>query len=230
MPWRQHVLKLAKMRKGIIPGDIYAFGIYSGDSLMSICNYLVDNKIKVCNIFGFDVFRGMPHEPNEPCFQEAWKPGNFNGVDLWKMEPQEICNHLEKKVKDLFILNNQECPNVKIFPGLVEDTLIDSNMDQYNLKQCAYIDVDFDIYTPSKYALEYLFNKGLIKKNTIIGYDDWGGTPHLNYEAGESRAHKEVFLDRNIDVELLFQSQSEREWCIQTNPHIQRAYVIKGNI
>lgn len=230
MPWRQQVLKLAKMRKGIIPGDIYVFGIYSGASLMSICNYLVDNKIKICNIFGFDVFTGFPADPEEPAWQECWQEGNFNGVALWGMEPEQICSVIEKRVRQIFLDAGMDC-NVKIFAGLVQDTLNDENLKEYNLKQCSYVDCDFDTYTPTKFALDYLVKKGLIGPNTIIGLDDAGGADFWwEFKHGETRAFKESIMDKNFNTELIFQSGNKESWCIKTNPHVQQAYVIKGNV
>lgn len=227
MPWRQAMLEKAKSEHSILEnGDVYCFGIYSGQSLLSIASFYARNNIKVKNFICFDVFSGMPLETAEDIFQDAWQPGQFNGIKYWGMEIDEICHYVEKQVFKVFESYGQTT-NIIILPGLVEETLVDSVMDQFELNQCSYVDVDFDIYSPSKYALKYLVNKGLIESGTIIGYDDWGGTPWMNYENGESRAHKEVFIDNNIDTQLIFQLGDIKNWDIKNNPHIQVGFLVK---
>lgn len=224
--YRNSLLNIAKQSYEVLPDcDIFQFGVYSGQSMEIIAEFYASNGIKVNNFLGYDVFTGFPADPEEPAWQDCWSDGHFDGTLLWKMQPEKICVHLEQKIRNIFLKYNQDC-NVKIFAGLVEDTLNDENLSKLNLTQCSYVDCDFDIYTPTKFALDYLVKKNLIKSGTIVNYDDWGGSPHFNYEHGESRAHKEVFMDNNIDTKLIFETGNPKDWCIKNNPHIQKGYIL----
>ena len=144
----------------------------------------------------------MPKETEEPIFDPSWdpdiQPDAFNSVIRMNMNsPDECASHIQKNVQSSFTDSN-----VSVVAGLIQDTL----PKQKNLKKSFYIDFDFDIYSPTKFAFNYLMENNLIVEGTIIGYDDWGGTPDSNiFKYGESRAHKEICDQWGLEVEKLYE-------------------------
>lgn len=225
--WRQELLRLVNSNYEFLEGDIYCCGVWTGDSMKQIATFFAQNKIPVQNMWGFDVFTGFPLETAEPIFQENWKPGNYNAVEYCKQTVEEICFTIERDVRKIFTDHGQDC-NVKIISGLAEETVNESFLNKNKLNKCIYIDMDFDIYTPTKHVLDILVRYGIITCGSIIGFDDIGGTPWANYEHGESRAYKEVFIDNNIDTQLIFHyGPDANNWHITNNPHVQWGVLVK---
>jgi hypothetical protein len=165
-------------------------------------------------MIGFDVFSGMPNEPAEQIFQDAWLSGNFNAmVDFNAKSPREYADLLENRLSNAF-------PKIryKIYDGLVENTL-EENKDE--LPVAFYIDFDMDIYSPTRYAFDFLVSHNKIVEGTLIGYDDWGGAPHDNFQHGESRAHKEICDKYNIDAVKL--AEQDNGW-----PHKHNVWRIES--
>jgi hypothetical protein len=201
----------------------YQLGVFSGNSMRQnyrIFRYL--NKALAAG-YGFDVFTGMPKETAEPIWQDSWNPDinpdDFNIIsnsNLDKYMISSVDDHVNILKLDLYGISPETETN--IFVGLVEDTL--PPLD--NLLPAFYIDVDFDIYSPTKFALETLIEKELIIPETLIGYDDWGGTPDFNdFKYGESRAHKEIVEEFGISMKRLGQVGNEF-------PHVQTLWRVES--
>ena len=61
----------------------------------------------------------------------------------------------------------------------------------------------------------------LIVPGTLIGYDDWGGTPGFEeFKDGESRAHKEIVDEWGIKMTKLYQ-------CGNAYPHVQTVWIVE---
>ena len=61
----------------------------------------------------------------------------------------------------------------------------------------------------------------LIVPGTIIGYDDWGGTPDFDtFKYGESRAHKEIIDEWGIKMTKLLQNGN-------AYPHVQTVWIVQ---
>jgi len=211
--WRRMTFRLMGDRPLKRYGDVYQFGVFSGDSMRLIAQELCNIDVRVKNFFGFDVFTGMPPEKGEELMNDDWVEGSFNilkhgkkfGIESTNID--DIVKEIERGVEEVFFQNNKPCPNVKIFPGLVEETLTAEALSKYDIMPAMYVDVDFDLYSPSKYGLEFLLKHDIIRRNTVVGYDDWGGKPGYNtFATGESRAHKEVFVDKGVSVNLALAS------------------------
>jgi len=207
-------------------GDVYQFGVFDGSSMRILAQELCNLGIVVHNFFGFDVFTGMPPEEGEELMNDDWVEGNFNLVKHGKRfgiksdNVDDIVIEIEKSIEEVFFRNNMPIPNVRIFAGLVQDTLTQELLSNFNVKEASYIDVDFDLYCSSKYGLEELLRRNVISRNTIIGYDDWGGKPGYNkFASGESRAHKEVFADNDINTNLLFHTAAGAGSCTSNLIH-----------
>lgn len=200
--------------------DMYQFGVLDGDSMVELSDMVCSLDFNLNCFHGFDVFTGMPKELAEPIFQEAWDPDimpdAFNSVKRLNLStPEDVANYVHQKVSDVFD-ERKFTTSVNVIPGLVEETIGSCN----SYKNAFYVDFDLDIYSPTKYAFSYLVEQGLIVKGTFIGYDDWGGTPHENFEHGESRAHKEISDEYGIKMKKIYEGG-------QGPPHVQTVWIVE---
>jgi len=215
MGWRTQLLNIVFndynqfSKQELSEMDAYQFGVLEGHSMRELSTLFIKNRVELNLFYGFDTFTGMPKETAEPIFQDSWNPDinpdEFNTVKRLNLENTDQCISLiGGQVKDIFVKNNYNI-NVKLFAGLVEDTL-QENIKDNDFKKAFYVDFDLDIYSPTKYAFNFLMENDLIVPGTIIGYDDWGGTPGFrNCEDGESRAHKEIVDQYGIKITKLFE-------------------------
>lgn len=200
--------------------DVYQFGVFTGGSMKELASVLCKHKIEICYFYGFDVFTGMPKETAEPIAQPSWdpdiEPDTFNAVKRLDLDsPEDCANKITREVATIFSRNDNSSA-VKIFPGLVEETL----PKQKDLAPAFYVDFDLDIYSPTKYAFNYLMENNLIVPGTLIGYDDWGGTPGFEeFKDGESRAHKEILDQWGISMTKLYQNGN-------SYPHVQTLWIV----
>lgn len=202
--------------------DIYEFGVFRGDSMVELSALFNKHKIHVNKFHGFDVFSGMPKETAEPIFQESWDPDilpdefNVMSYDETLKTPEECAEVVREKAQHVLDMGNNPT-KVNVVAGLVEETL----SKQEDLKPAFYVDFDLDIYSPTKYAFNYLMENKLIVPGTIIGYDDWGGTPEFDdFKYGESRAHKEIIDEWGIKMTKLLQNGN-------AFPHVQTVWIVQ---
>ena len=140
------------------------------------------------------IIHGMPKETAEPIWQESWNPDilpdEFNVVKYWGLKtPEECAERVQTQVQDIYTSKQKET-NVSVVAGLVEETL----PVQENLKPALYVDFDLDIYSPTKFAFNYMMENNLIVPGTIIGYDDWGGTPGFE----EMKDGESVLIEKSL--------------------------------
>ncbi len=228
MSWRRSILDITVndynifSKEELVDMDVYQFGVFTGESMREIASILSRHKIQINSFYGFDVFTGMPKETAEPIAQPSWdpdiEPDTFNAVKQLNLDSVEECViRLETEVKNIFNKNNNKS-NISIFPGLVQET-IEKNGD--NFKPAFYVDFDMDIYSPTKYAFDYLVRNNLIVRGTLIGYDDWGGTPgYKEMLDGESRAHREITQEYGIKMTKIFEMGN-------SFPHVQNVWIVE---
>lgn len=223
--WRGYVLPNLFNKHNIFSKEdisdmsMYQFGVLDGDSMKELSKMFCALEFPINSFYGFDVFTGMPKENAEPIFQEAWDPDimpdAFNAVKRLNLtSPQEVASYIQNQVQEIYDSKGYST-NVSVVPGLVEETM--QTVGGY--KKAFYVDFDLDIYSPTKYAFDYLAKNGLITKGTFVGYDDWGGTPHKNFEHGESRAHKEVSDEYGIKMTKIYEGG-------QGDPHLQTVWIV----
>lgn len=229
MGWRTNLLNIVFndynnfSKEELSEMDAYQFGVLDGDSMVELVSLFKRNRIELNSFNGFDVFTGMPKETAEPIFQDSWdpdiEPDTFNVIKRLNLNtPKECSEYVEKNVRCAFEQNKSNT-KVNVFPGLVENTL-QENIQKFEFKKAFYVDFDLDIYSPTKYAFKFLVENNLIVPGTIVGYDDWGGTPgYENYENGESRAHKEIVDEYGIKMTKLFQVGD-------SFPHVQNVWIV----
>lgn len=193
-------LVVADWRENVVPqnpfqnGDVYEFGVLKGESMKNLVKYFKDGKVKIRKMFGFDSFEGLPKENKDKYNAKSWFEGNFNcKKDLGLDNLDDCVNHVKKYIGE------QDYPIIMI-KGYYNNILKDELIKTHDLQIASYIDIDCDQYTSTVEVLDFMFRNKLVKTGTLIGYDDWGGTPE--WLGGESRAHKEMTEKYKINCEL----------------------------
>lgn len=143
-------------------GLLLEFGVYKGRSINYIAEQL-KKKNDPRTIYGFDSFEGLSEDWGGTVFTK----GTFN-----------ISGELPEVL-----------PNVKLIKGLVDATLMPflDKIDKKD-KNMAYIHLDMDVYSPTKYVLSRITPH--LKPGTIIDFDDLIGFP--GWKEGEYKALKET--------------------------------------
>lgn len=161
-----------------IKGSIVECGVYKGSSLMLFAKLSAALEPYAYNreIIGFDTFSGFPSVDH--------KDGSFAYVD--RMSDVNLAI-LEKSIK-LYDGNRPigHLPKVKLVKGDAAKTIPQYfKKNPYALVALLYL--DFDIYQPTKVALEVILSR--MPKGAIIAFDE------LNEErwAGETVALLETF-------------------------------------
>lgn len=143
---RQGVMK--DTLKHLQDGDIFEFGVFTGNSLRFISKCISDRKI-----YAFDSFEGLP---------EAWpgyrskthKKGHFN---------------VNGKLP---LIDN---PNITFVKGFFENT-IPNFLKTYN-NQISFLHIDCDIYSSTKTILDcmkpYISKGTILLFDEFIGYQDF---------------------------------------------------------
>jgi hypothetical protein len=180
-------------------GGVYQFGVWKGFSMQVLGKIFGDLKMTDLKYYAFDVFTGMPVEAVEPE-QQVDTPGWYNILEYYGVKD---LNHAVSLLENDIRYNMYPGAKIKFTLGLVENTLTDELAKA--LPIASYVDMDMDIYSPTRHALDFLFKHKKIVKGTIIGYDDWIQKDDcVTFECGESRAHKEIFDKYNVKaVQLL---------------------------
>lgn len=199
--------------------DVYEFGVFTGESVYDIQNIFNRRKLCIRKFFCFDSFVGLPEETKEPIYQECWRAGNFNASQAAGVSSVDDCiAWVDKVVRSRADFNNTDLVYVA---GFYEDSLQDSIVKEKDMRPAAYVDLDADLYCSTYTALDFMCRNGLIVPGTILGYDDWGGTPNWQvYGDGESRAHAEICAKYRIVADKIVQFGG-------SYPHVQSMFIVK---
>lgn len=197
--WRQRIPEFIDDNRG----DIYHFGIWFGGSVCELANALSSTgKFRhLC----FDSFEGVPLDSREPLWHPEWHPetGHYNAYSAKTWMQTSSVEEAVIKVKQFISSNIDE--EFLLIPGYYENSLQSSLLKKFKLNPATYIDVDCDIYGSTIECLSFMINNNLIRKGTVIGFDDWKCTPDWeNFSSGESRAWKELSMYYNIDWKFLY--------------------------
>jgi hypothetical protein len=178
----------------------YEFGVFSGKSMIEMLDIFNGAKVALTHVYGFDSFQGIPKCKEEPTWDIAWNEGEFNSCDYLGVEdPKEAAQLICEEVKQSLYSEDQI---IKFHEGFFKDSF--PTVEKNTLVPALFIDMDVDIYSSAKEALEFLMSNNLIKVGTVINYDDWGGSPHNNqFKTGESRAHKEICDKYNLECSII---------------------------
>jgi hypothetical protein len=195
--------------------DFYQFGVFDGNSMVSVNNIYKSRNIKLDGVYGFDSFSGMPVQDYEPHWQDCWKPGELNVSERLNMTEDQAVEFVRNKIE-----TNKNYDRLHLFKGFFSETLYDGMVQEFNMQPAGWVDCDADIYSSTLESMDFMCRNKLIVPGTILYYDDWGGVPdHLwqNNAAGESRAHAEISKEYGMECEFITQIGS----CY---PHVQRIY------
>jgi hypothetical protein len=164
------------------------FGTCHGGSMLEYYSLYKENNIQNNTFYGFDSFKGLPVENNDPL--TVWKEGEFS-----------TGGHINPG-----LLNKSD---MIIMDGWFCDTLNDNTAKMFYDKKAGLIHIDCDIYTSTIEVLEFIVKYNLLTIGTIIVYDDWGAwrqaglTEDRQYDIAEGRAHREICEKYNLNFELV---------------------------
>lgn len=213
--WRGHLYN-SFCNAGLPDGDIYQFGVWDGFSMQCL-GYMVQHMPRqfAPRFFGFDVFTGMPVEETEPDKQRD-EPGFFN---LLKHYGVVDLHSALTMLKFDISTNLPSSSELAIIDGLVQNTLTPELVATHKFKPAFYVDMDMDIYTPTKLTLDFLIKNKIIVQGTIVGFDDWGQCypQHPIYSFGESRAFKEVCDQYSIKAQQLCETENKGQTAFLIN-------------
>lgn len=188
MSWRYHLEEFIEPSNHLT--DVYEFGVYTGQSMVDIYNVFQRKGMEIRRFFGLDSFQGLPEETAEPVAQPGWERGGFDARKHFGVDTVFQC---VSRTYAFLQRQGLNCNNTRLIAGFYEDVLIEDLFEKEDMRPAAYIDIDADIYTSSYQALDFVFKYAIAQKGTLIGYDDWGGTPGWQFNLdGESRAHHEI--------------------------------------
>jgi hypothetical protein len=165
-----------------IPGDILEFGVFKGASFSRFLSFrkILENQDSR-KIIGFDDFGKFTVKGNnqDKIFAKQFTKTFGNGIDS---------KILEKVLKK----NNHD--NFELIKGDVIKTL---PLFLKKNKGCkiALLHLDLDIFRPTKFVIENLFNK--MQKNGIILIDDYGEIE------GATKAIDFFFKNKKYNIEKL---------------------------
>jgi hypothetical protein len=198
---------------------VYMFGVYTGESVSDIIN-LFHNSYKYCKYYGFDSFIGLPKEEKEELGQEGWTEGAFNACEAFGSNDMHlVMKQLRQNVRNQTNLNEL---SLTLVPGFFSDSLNTNLVTTYNLQPAVYVDIDCDLYSSTIDCLEWLYSNRLIVPGTVIGYDDWGGTPGWETNAdGESRAHYEMCEKYKVRAKKIVQVGN-------SYPHVHTMFFVEN--
>jgi len=180
----------------------YQFGVYTGKSIVTAFNALGKAEKHIDVIYGFDSFEGLPERTDKER-QEAierhgyylWESGQYSSNELYEVDDS-------KELLQTVFDNNLDA-EVKLIKGWFEDILNQDTVKKYDLQPAAYIDIDVDTYTSSVEVLDFIFSEGIAVPGTIIGFDDWGGTPEWKTMGdGMSKACMEAIEKYKLSLQI----------------------------
>jgi len=144
-------------------GDYLEFGVNKGTSLM--CMYRALNSLGLDHIrlFGFDSFEGLPDFAATEDLGLR-KPGQY------KAEYENVVGSLSKQ--------GVNWERVTLVKGFYSTTLNEECIQQHKIKKSSFINVDCDLYTSTKEALNFVLLSFSIKQlfPSMIGIrvkEDW---------------------------------------------------------
>ena len=161
-----------------VKGDVIDFGVLNGSSIFRFAFFSEIENIKK-KIYGFDLFKKPQIGKNDISKKhfEKW----FNSVK-YKMTYKNLISNIKKRKLDKFICLIKGDAN-KTVPNFFKKK-----------RQISLINLDFDLYYPSKTALEHSWRS--LKKNGIIILD--------NYKIfkGETKAVDEFIKKKKLKKKL----------------------------
>jgi hypothetical protein len=151
-----------------IRGEIMEFGIFKGNSFFRWIKFrdLLEHT-QSRKIIGFDIFGDFPEAQFEgdKLKREAFVKETAGGKSI---SEEELRSLLKAQQLD---------KNVEIIPGDILQTL-ETYLEQNPHLKISLLHIDVDLYEPTKFVLEKLYDK--VSKGGIIIFDDYGAFAGAN--------------------------------------------------
>ena len=192
--WRTSLLPNVLRSSADKMENLFLFGVFGGKSVVEWSRILKQINAVPKKVICFDSFEGIPIEKAEKVLRPEWDPNQsdffsaFNALKFFETSSvDEAVTIFRDKVRP-FLPKQTE---LIVVPGFFNESLTSELAS--NMPKASFVDIDVDIYSSTFEALDWLAKHSLIGSETVISYDDWGGTPgHKKMLDGESRAHREV--------------------------------------
>ncbi len=184
---RYELLKLIKN----VPGDIIECGVCGGRGLMSLLqsHLILEPNFFYRKIIGFDTFSGFTNLSNNDNIENN-KIGDFSFTNY--NEINELGRiHTEYMYTDL--------NKIELVKGNAENT-IPNYIEQNKHMLISLLYLDFDLYLPTKIALEYFLPR--MSKGSVVVFDEI----HFQRFPGETIALLEALNINNYKIENILQS------------------------
>lgn len=160
-------------------GDYLEFGVFQGSSMTCMYRAATALGLNKMRFIGFDSFEGLPAQADQE------DDSVFHSGEYYCSLPYAQAYLNEKGV---------DMNRVTLIKGWFDNTCNAATAEENNIKKAAIINIDCDIYSSTKTALE--FCKPFIKDDTIIFFDDWNSGDLADKGLGERKAFEE-FLEEN---------------------------------
>ena len=224
LPWTED--SVTSLIDGVLPKQLkafYQFGVFTGKSIVVALDALQRSGKEIDFVYGFDSFQGLQERTNDErdrvvaeYGEYLWSAGDYSSDELYGVEDSK--EFLQK------IYDDNLNTTVKLIRGFYEDTLNNETVKKYDLQPAAYIDIDVDTYDSCVEVLDFIFEEGIASHGTVIGFDDWGGTPGWeDMKNGVSQAFKECHDKFNFNAQLICQVGNKY-------PQVQALYLIMENV
>lgn len=172
-----------------VPGAIIDLGVYRGASTFTwakLCEIFCPTDIRK-TVYGFDTFEGFtdlsPEDGEENREQDVMRGGYFGGPSV----EQDLVLAIEAMNHDRH-LNHIE--RVKLVKGDVLETIPEFVKHRGNGLRIALLNLDLDLYVPTKIALEYFVPA--MAPGGIIILDEYA----VDTFGGETKAVDEYFIEK----------------------------------
>jgi hypothetical protein len=164
-----------------IPGEIVECGVFKGTSLIRFASYRNFYKKQTKKIIGFDTFGKFP------------SAGFSKDINVRKKFVQQSGNQsIAKKQLEKILKHKKIGMNVELVKGDIRKTIIEY-LEEYPKLKISLLNLDVDLYEPSKVILENFYPR--MTKGGIIILDDYGVFP------GETKAVNEFIKKTKIKIQ-----------------------------
>tara|TARA_B100001741_G_scaffold3682_2_gene3128 strand:+ start:867 stop:1574 length:708 start_codon:yes stop_codon:yes gene_type:complete len=169
--------------------DMYQFGVPTH------MKYIAQEIRNYSTYWGFDSFLGLPDEMKSRYKNPLWGKGSF----AMASNQFDVSNQIRQLKKELDVKSTK----TRLVSGFYNESL--SGKIAIKAKPAFFVDINCDLYISTKQALRWLFEHNLVRKNTLILYDDWQNTP---FGEGESLAHMQISNEFLVEFELAWHEWS----------------------
>lgn len=170
-----------------VKGSIVECGVYSGSSLFSFAHFsgIYEPSNYHREIIGFDTFHGFPSWSDKDEFEPSrgiFKPDIDTYLELSSASAAFQKNHYLESEKKIKLIQGDALETIPKF------------LSQNKHFICSMLYLDFDLYNPTKVALENFLPR--MPKGAILVFDEI----HNSHWPGETEALAEIIGINNVEI------------------------------